>query len=126
NPAGTSGGSPRATAPVSPGSGRCSNSTARTTSMRALAPESRSEGARLMRTILAVLVAAVAGFAHAAESARANELVGIYRELVETDTMQPQGDTTAAARAMAKHLLDAGFDAADVQVIEPYPRRGNL
>jgi len=94
--------------------------------MRALAPESRFEGARLMRTILAVLVAAVAGFAHAAESARANELVGIYRELVETDTMQPQGDTTAAARAMAKHLLDAGFDAADVQVIEPYPRRGNL
>ncbi|HST00323.1 MAG TPA: M20/M25/M40 family metallo-hydrolase, partial [Usitatibacter sp.] len=40
--------------------------------------------------------------------------------------MQPAGDTTVAARAMAKHLLDAGFDATDVQVLEPFPHRGNL
>ena len=50
----------------------------------------------------------------------------IYRELVETNTVHPSGDNTAAARAMAKRLLDAGFDAADVQVIEPAPRKGNL
>jgi acetylornithine deacetylase/succinyl-diaminopimelate desuccinylase-like protein len=75
----------------------------------------------------------LAGFAQAIEPVRSNVLGGvgrnllaIYRELVEIDTMQPAGDTTAAARAMAKHLLDAGYDAADVQVLEPYPRRGNL
>jgi acetylornithine deacetylase/succinyl-diaminopimelate desuccinylase-like protein len=50
----------------------------------------------------------------------------IYRELVETNTVHPDGDNTAAAKAMAKRLLDAGFDPADVQVIEPAPRKGNL
>jgi acetylornithine deacetylase/succinyl-diaminopimelate desuccinylase-like protein len=50
----------------------------------------------------------------------------IYRELVEIRTVHPDGDNTAAARAMAKRLLDAGFDAQDVQVIEPAPLKGNL
>jgi acetylornithine deacetylase/succinyl-diaminopimelate desuccinylase-like protein len=50
----------------------------------------------------------------------------IYRELVETNTVHPDGDNSAAAKAMARRLLDAGFDAADVQVIEPAPRKGNL
>jgi len=86
-----------------------------------------------MPALLAAILALATGFAHAIEPVRPNtaagvdrNLLGIYRELVETDTMQPAGDTTAAARAMAKHLLDAGFDPADVQVIEPYPQRGNL
>ena len=50
----------------------------------------------------------------------------IYRELIEIRTVHPDGDNTAAARAMAKRLLDAGFDAKDVEVIEPAPRKGNL
>lgn len=54
------------------------------------------------------------------------DLVDIYRELIETDTAQPNGDTTAAARAMAKRLLDAGFEARDVEVVGPTPTRGNL
>ncbi|HSS28329.1 MAG TPA: M20/M25/M40 family metallo-hydrolase, partial [Usitatibacter sp.] len=80
---------------------------------------------------LALLIAAT--FARAIEPVRPAALAGadrkllaIYRELVEIDTMQPAGDTTVAARAMAKHLLDAGFDATDVQVLEPFPHRGNL
>jgi acetylornithine deacetylase/succinyl-diaminopimelate desuccinylase-like protein len=50
----------------------------------------------------------------------------IYRELVEIRTVHPDGDNTAAARAMAKRLLDAGFDPKDVEVIEPAPLKGNL
>ena len=50
----------------------------------------------------------------------------IYRELIEINTVHPHGDNTAAARAMAKRLLDAGFDAKDVEVVEPAPKKGNL
>jgi acetylornithine deacetylase/succinyl-diaminopimelate desuccinylase-like protein len=50
----------------------------------------------------------------------------IYKELVEINTSHSAGDTTKAAHAMEKHLLDAGFKASDIQVIEPFPRKGNL
>jgi acetylornithine deacetylase/succinyl-diaminopimelate desuccinylase-like protein len=50
----------------------------------------------------------------------------LLRELVEIRTVHPDGDSTAAARAAAKRLLAAGFDPADVRVIEPAPRKGNL
>lgn len=77
--------------------------------------------------------AAIALFAFAAGVAGARGLDphqqltrDIYRELVEIRTVHPDGDNTAAARAMARRLLDAGFDAKDVEVIEPAPRKGNL
>jgi len=50
----------------------------------------------------------------------------IYRELIEIRTVHPDGDNTAAARAAAKRLLDAGFDAKDVEVFEPAPLKGGL
>lgn len=50
----------------------------------------------------------------------------IYKELVEINTTKSVGDTRLAARAMAKHLLDAGFPAADVKVLDSAPREGNL
>lgn len=50
----------------------------------------------------------------------------IYRELVEIRTVHPDGDMTAAARAMQRRLLDAGFEPRDVEVIEPAPKKGNL
>ena len=50
----------------------------------------------------------------------------IYRELVEIRTAHPDGDNTAAARAVQRRLLEAGFDARDVEVIEPAPLKGNL
>ena len=49
-----------------------------------------------------------------------------YQELVEIDTTGSVGDTTAAARAMQRRLLDAGFAPGDVEVIESFPRKGNL
>ena len=48
------------------------------------------------------------------------------RELIEIDTTQSTGNTTIAARAMAAHLLAAGFAAEDVQVIGSSETRGNL
>ena len=51
--------------------------------------------------------------------------VDLYRELISFRTVHGE-DVTAAARAMAKRLLDAGFDPADVQVLESAPREGNL
>jgi acetylornithine deacetylase/succinyl-diaminopimelate desuccinylase-like protein len=50
----------------------------------------------------------------------------IYKELVEIRTVHPDGDNTAAARAMEARLLKAGFEPKDVQVFEPAPRKGNL
>jgi acetylornithine deacetylase/succinyl-diaminopimelate desuccinylase-like protein len=50
----------------------------------------------------------------------------IYRELIEIRTVHPDGDNTAAARAMARRLLDAGFDAKDVEIFEPAPKKGGL
>jgi acetylornithine deacetylase/succinyl-diaminopimelate desuccinylase-like protein len=50
----------------------------------------------------------------------------IYKELVETNTSHSVGDNTLAARRMAKHLQDAGFAAADIEILEPFPKKGNL
>lgn len=50
----------------------------------------------------------------------------LLEELVEINTTNSVGDNTAAARAMESRLLAAGFPAADVEVVEPAPRKGNL
>ncbi|HEV7921368.1 MAG TPA: M20/M25/M40 family metallo-hydrolase, partial [Thermoanaerobaculia bacterium] len=50
----------------------------------------------------------------------------IYKELVEINTTDSIGNTTTAAEAMAARLRAAGFPAADVQVLGPNPRKGNL
>jgi acetylornithine deacetylase/succinyl-diaminopimelate desuccinylase-like protein len=51
----------------------------------------------------------------------------IYKELVEINTTDtPAGDNTRAAEAMAARLRAAGFPAADVQVVAPAPRKGNM
>jgi acetylornithine deacetylase/succinyl-diaminopimelate desuccinylase-like protein len=50
----------------------------------------------------------------------------IFQELIEIDTTHTTGDTIPAAEAMARRLLAAGFPAADVQVLAPAPRKGNL
>ncbi|MEE2612882.1 MAG: M20/M25/M40 family metallo-hydrolase [Acidobacteriota bacterium] len=53
----------------------------------------------------------------------------ILAELVEINTTNSErGDTTAAARALERRLLDAGFPAADVHVLVPAdaPTKGNL
>ena len=52
----------------------------------------------------------------------------IFQQLIEINTTDSSGDNTAAARAMAKRLLDAGFPASDVNVLVPTgrPNKGNL
>src|SRR3954469_11144398 len=50
----------------------------------------------------------------------------IFKQLVEINTTASAGSTTTAAEAVAARLKAAGFPAADVQVLGPNPRKGNL
>jgi acetylornithine deacetylase/succinyl-diaminopimelate desuccinylase-like protein len=50
----------------------------------------------------------------------------IFRELIEINTTDSIGSTTIAAEAMRKRLLNAGFPEADMQVLGPNNRKGNL
>jgi len=52
----------------------------------------------------------------------------IFRELIEINTTDSAGDNTAAARAMERRFLAAGFPGADVRVLVPdgRPNKGNL
>ncbi len=50
----------------------------------------------------------------------------IFRELIEINTTDSVGNCTRAAEAMAKRLRDAGFPAADIQVLGPNERKRNL
>jgi acetylornithine deacetylase/succinyl-diaminopimelate desuccinylase-like protein len=50
----------------------------------------------------------------------------IYEELVNTNTSYSTGQTTPAAEAMAKRLLDAGFPPEDVFVGGAAPHKANL
>src|SRR5215470_578889 len=51
----------------------------------------------------------------------------IYKDLVEINTTDtPAGNVTKAADAVATRLKAAGFPAADVRILGPDPRKGNL
>jgi len=50
----------------------------------------------------------------------------IFKELIEINTTDSVGSTTVAAQAMAKRFLDAGFPKADVVVLGPNGRKGNM
>ncbi|MDZ4359774.1 MAG: peptidase M20, partial [Variovorax sp.] len=50
----------------------------------------------------------------------------IYKELIEINTTHSVGDNTVAAKAMEKRLVDAGFAPGDIQIFEPFPKKGNL
>jgi len=79
----------------------------------------------------AIIAAAIAGLSSAAlvaqpgaNDARARE---IFKQLIEINTTDtPGGNVTRAAEAMAARLKAAGFADADVQVLGPDPRKGNL
>jgi len=84
-------------------------------------------------SIFTVTTMALTCSAFLAEPVRAQTLtaqqqmaVNIFKELVEINTVTATGDTGRAADAMAAWLRTAGFDAADVQVFKPAPRKGNL
>jgi acetylornithine deacetylase/succinyl-diaminopimelate desuccinylase-like protein len=50
----------------------------------------------------------------------------IFKQLIEINTTDSVGSTTVAAKAMAQRLLEAGFPPADVQLLGPNDRKGNL
>src|SRR5271165_3378865 len=50
----------------------------------------------------------------------------IFKQLIEINTIDSVGNNTTAAKAMAKRLLDAGFPPADVFVLGPNERKGNM
>ena len=50
----------------------------------------------------------------------------VFQQLIEINTTDSVGSTTAAAEAMRQRLLAAGFPAADLMVMGPNERKGNL
>ncbi len=50
----------------------------------------------------------------------------VFKELIQINTTDSVGSTTRAAEAMAARLKAAGFPEADVQVLGPNERKGNL
>ena len=90
-------------------------------------------GPSWLSALLFVRVAALVGFLPIVAAAQPTPLAPhqqllreIFQELIEIDTTHSTGNTTVAADAMARRLLAAGLPAADVQVLAPAPRKGNL
>ncbi len=55
------------------------------------------------------------------------EARAIFKQLIEINTTDtPQGSVTAAAAAMQKRFLDAGFSPSDVHLLGPDPHKQNL
>src|SRR6476646_7147702 len=83
-----------------------------------------------MKRFLIVILLAAATSSLAAPpplDAKSKQLVfDIYKELIEINTTSSIGNNTTAAQAMAARLRAAGFSAADLQVLGPDPRKGNL
>jgi acetylornithine deacetylase/succinyl-diaminopimelate desuccinylase-like protein len=50
----------------------------------------------------------------------------IFKELIEINTTESVGSVTTASQAMAQRLRDAGFSAADVQILGPTERKQNM
>src|ERR1700691_3059140 len=66
------------------------------------------------------------GWGMALDDARSRLSRDIFKELIEINTTDSVGNTTTAASAMATRLKDAGFPAADIQVLAPTDRKGNM
>ena len=84
--------------------------------------------------VIALVAAALASACLASSGAAAAEGLNpnqqrafdIYKELIEINTVTATGDTLKAAEAMAARLRAGGFADADVRVVSPAPRKGNL
>ena len=74
--------------------------------------------------LLVLLAASIVSAQTGSNDARARE---IYKQLVEINTTDtPAGNVTKAAEAVAARLQAAGFPAAEMQILGPDPRKGNL
>jgi len=74
-----------------------------------------------LKTIAALLL-----FACGASAADDKLPRAIFRQVIEINTTDSAGSTTAAAEAMKQRFLDAGFPAADLTIAGPDARKGNL
>jgi acetylornithine deacetylase/succinyl-diaminopimelate desuccinylase-like protein len=50
----------------------------------------------------------------------------VFKQLIEINSTDSIGSTTAVAEVMRQRLLDAGFAPADAVILGPNPRKGNL
>jgi acetylornithine deacetylase/succinyl-diaminopimelate desuccinylase-like protein len=83
-------------------------------------------GQRALIPILALAMAPIA--AAQQQSAATFHQIGhaVLRELIETNTTGSSGNTTLAVQQLATRFEDAGFPAADVQIVGPTPKNRNL
>jgi acetylornithine deacetylase/succinyl-diaminopimelate desuccinylase-like protein len=65
-------------------------------------------------------------FAIASTGEQQKALFAIYKDLVETNTVHPNGDNTKAAQLAADYLRKGGFSDSDIRIVEPAPKKGNL
>ena len=74
--------------------------------------------------LLVLLASSIVAAQTGPNDARARE---IYKQLVEINTTDtPAGNVTKAAEAVAARMKAAGFAAADMQILGPDPKKGNL
>ncbi|MFN7933141.1 MAG: M20/M25/M40 family metallo-hydrolase [Bryobacteraceae bacterium] len=78
------------------------------------------------RALIFLLWAAAAAAQNVRPVEEQKLLRAIYKEMVEHNTSYTTGQTTAAAEAVAKRLLDAGFPAADIHVDGAAPHKKNV
>ena len=78
--------------------------------------------------IALAMLAVQPAFSAAPQSDQATRALAhdIFKQLIEINTTDSSGSTTPAAQAMAQRLQGAGFPAADVTVIGPNERKGNM
>ena len=79
-----------------------------------------------MTPVLLRLFAGLVLFLHPQDQVDNQLARDIYKELIEINTTESAGNTTAAAEAMAARLREAGFPEDDIQVLGANPRKGNL
>jgi acetylornithine deacetylase/succinyl-diaminopimelate desuccinylase-like protein len=86
----------------------------------------KNSNVRVCAAILSVLCAQVVWSAPDTDAAAKKNAHDIFKQLIEINTTDSVGSTTVAAKAMAQRLLDAGFAKADVVVLGPNDRKGNM
>src|SRR5260370_4665756 len=79
---------------------------------------------RMERTLLWMLL--LAGAPLLAQKDERQLAHDILKELIEINTTDSVGDNTRAAEAMSARFRAAGFADADLHVLAPAPRKGNV
>jgi acetylornithine deacetylase/succinyl-diaminopimelate desuccinylase-like protein len=80
----------------------------------------------LFRSVCAAVLAFSLAASLPAQDAYRSLARAILQELIGINTTDSVGDNTAAADAMGRRLVAAGFPQADVEVVVPAPKKGNL